>query len=97
MNLIDKHTKNGKFRLMNFVEELAGIPCRDQLRTAREITERPIDYAEPVSMEQQIINNADRIEAIFLTYVKKAEHTPAPCLDVLRADVGEKLIELIGE
>jgi len=63
IRLIDKHTNSGVFDMMGFTEELASMPCRDQLRTAQEITasHAPLDYAKPTTHEGIVADNPDLI------------------------------------
>ncbi len=111
IRLIDKHTKNGIFNMMSFLAELAGMPCRDQLRTAEaivgihtdlagnefidSISVAPKDYAELRTHEELIAFNADLLANYYRTYLEKSKHAPEQCLESLKQELGAKFVDMM--
>jgi len=99
IRLIDKHTKGAQFDMTGFAAELAVMPCRDQLRTAKAITasHTPKDYPEPEGYEKFVIDNASEIAKLIIDYKEKSAHCPTICLDVYKFKIGSRLVDLLDE
>jgi len=84
--MIEKHITPTGFDLNAYTQELSAMPCEKQMRTVRVTT----------GYEDRIIFQADVIEASYLKYLERSRHCPEQCLDTLKIELAEKLIEAIG-
>ncbi len=56
----------------------------------------PKGYPERTECRETFIkHNADKIDVIYQKYVRGAERAPTQCLDSLKIDLAEKLLDLL--
>ncbi len=78
-----------------YIENLCSLPYAVQQKHASEVIRKPLDYAQPVGYEGIIIENADLIEAYYLKLLEKSRNCPEQCVDSLKLDFAEKVIDMI--
>jgi len=100
--MIENHITPTGFDLNAYTQELSAMPYEKQMKKAEtdmagnEFIKTRTTGTTATSYEDRIIFQADVIEASYLKYLERSRHCPEQCLDTLKIELAEKLIEAIG-